>query len=304
MIIKPVVLWCSAVLYGLLIAFLVPYWSFDYDVLVSSAVSIRQNEQGSFLDLLVNNVVLLYIWDSALGFLEPADSVAFLYGFAATIRVLVLFSLFRFRLCLPLFVATAVFNDLNVCRYSLGLSLTLLTLSRLGPIRASVMLFPIHIFMPATIFMLSIWTRYWRVAILILSVLMAFVLPDLFARTFAVLENDPFPRIAFVYCFFAFILFAFFRREIAAYSFNFAALLFGLAAFSLLSIPFSNAYYFRFSNLAFESILLLIAFYYSGLRNLSSIKISSLRFGAYVGVCFLASLYSIILIGGNLWRFF
>ena len=123
MIIKPVVLWCSAISYGLLIAFLVPYWSFDYDVLVSSAESIRLNGPGSFLDLLVFNVVLLYIWDSALGFLDAADSVAYLYGFAATIRVLVLFSIFRFRLCLPLFVATAIFNDLNVCRYSLGLSL-------------------------------------------------------------------------------------------------------------------------------------------------------------------------------------
>lgn len=300
---KRAVLWLFAVFYGLLVWYLVPLWSFDYDALTASVAFYREEESISFFMLLGNNVVLLYVWDFLFGFLTPSASVSLLYGFAASVRVLVLFSIFRFRFCLPLFIATAVFNDLNVCRYSLVLSLTLLSLHRLGPIKTSIISFPFHIFMPATIFMLSMWNNYWKLLVINFMFLMTLILPVLFTRHFSVLD-DAFPRIAYVYILFTAILLFGFRKEIAKYGFNFGALMFGLTIFSLSGAPFGNAYYFRFSNLAFECSLLLIAFHYSRLKNLSSIRPFSLKYAAYASACLLASTYSFILIGGNIWRFF
>ena len=304
MTIKFFILCLSAIFYGLLIAYIVPYWSFDYDALVSSAIYYRTNGPGSFLGLLGNNVVLLYIWDYTFGFLTPTVSVAFLYGFAAAVRLLVLFSLFRFRFCLPLFLATAVFNDLNVCRYSLTLSFMLLTLDRLGPVKASVIFFPLHIFMPATIFMLSVWSRYWRVAIVAVIFLMIIILPEVFTRHFNVIDGELFPRIAYVYIMLACIVLLAFRKELSKNIFNFKALIIGLTLFNFAEVPFGNAYYFRFSNLAFESSLLLVAWHHARLEHVSTTKPFSLKFGIYIAVCFLAGVYSFILIGGNIWRFF
>ena len=303
MAIKQVVLWLSAISYGILIWYLAPIWSFDYDALIASSTYYRQNGADSFMALLGNNVVLLFIWDFFFASLSPSASVALLYGFAAAVRVLVFFSLFRFRLCLPMFIATAVFNDLNLCRYSLALSLGLLTLSRLGAIRAGILTFPLHIFTPAAIFMLSTWNKSWRILIVCFLLLLTFILPVLFGRHFSVLD-DPFPRITYVYIGFTSILLFSFRSEIATHGFNFGALMLGLALFSLANIPFAGAYYFRFANLAYEACLLLIAFHYSGLRNLSSLPISSLKYGQYITGCLLGITYSFILIGGNIWRFF
>lgn len=303
MAIKQVVLWLSAISYGILIWYLAPIWSFDYEALTASSAYYRQNGADSFMALLGNNVFLLFIWDFFFASLSPSASVALLYGFAAAVRVLVYFSLFRFQLSLPMFIATAVFNDLNLCRYSLALSLGLFALSRLGPIRVGILTFPLHIFTPAAIFMLSAWDKYWRVLIVCFLVLITFILPVLFGRHFSVLE-DPFPRITYVYIGFTFVLLFGFRREISSHRFNFVALIFGLALFSIADIPFASAYYFRFSNLAYESCLLLIAFHYSGLRNLSSLRISSMKYLYYIVGCSLGATYSFILIGGNIWRFF
>jgi len=303
MAIERSMLWLFAVFYGLLIWYLVPLWSFDYDALTASADYYRVNGPGSFLALLGNNTVLVYVWDFMFRSLTPSASVALLYGFAAAVRALVLFSLFRFRFCLPLFVATAVFNDLNLCRYSLALSLALLTLNRVGPIKASIVLFPLHILIPAAIFILSVWNNYWKVITVFFMVLITLTLPILFGRHFSVLD-DPFPRITYVYIVFTLILLIGFRKEIAEYGFNYGALIFGLAFFSLSGTPFANAYYFRFVNLAFECTLLLIAAHYSGFRNLSSIPTSSLKYAAFVSACLLGATYSFILVGGNIWRFF
>lgn len=303
MVIKKSLLWFSAISYGILVWYLVPFWSFDYQALIDSAAYYRLNGPGSFIALLGNNTVLLYCWDFFFTSFSPSFSVALLYGFVAMVRVLVLFSLFRFRFCLPLFLATAVFNDLNLCRYSLALSLALLMLNRLGPIKASAITFPLHIFIPASLFMLSIWNRYWKLLVIISMVLMTYILPILFGRHFSVLD-DPFPRITYVYILFTVLLLVGFRKEISHHGFNYLALVAGLMLFSISGAPFANAYYFRFANLAYECALLLVAFHYSGLRNLSSIPLSSLKYGIYIIGCFLGAAYSSILVGGNIWRFF
>lgn len=303
MVIERLTLWLFAIFYGALVWYLVPLWSFDFDALTDSAAYYRINGPGSFFALLGNNTVLLYAWDFFFASFSPSESVALLYGFAASVRALVFFSIFRFRFCLPFFLATAVFNDLNLCRYSLALSLALLMFNRLGPIKASIITFPLHIFIPASIFMISIWSKYWKIIVIFSLVYATYILPSLFGRHFSVLD-DPFPRITYVYIVFAFMLLVGFRKEVAAFGFNYLALISGLVLFSLSGVPFANAYYFRFANLAYESALLLIAFHYSGLKNLSTIPFSSLKYGLYILGCLLGATYSFILIGGNIWRFF
>ena len=134
--------------------------------------------------------------------------------------------------------------------------------------------------------------------------MLTITIPIFFTRHFNVIGGEPFPRIAYVYTMLACIVLFAFRKELSKYIFNFNALIIGLTIFNLVGVPFGNAYYFRFANLAFESSLLLVAWYHTSPQYLSTSKPFSLKFGIYICVCFLASTYSFILIGGNIWRFF
>ena len=137
----------SSLIYGLLVYSVVEYWSFDYPALVGTITAYRINGDISFLYSLGNNTVILSIWDLMFFNFSPEKAVSLLYGFAASIRFSVFFTLFRFQLSLPAFLATMVFMDLNVCRYSLVVSFLLLTLKTLGPIKSSILFFSLARFL-------------------------------------------------------------------------------------------------------------------------------------------------------------
>lgn len=294
----------SSLIYGLLVYSVVEYWSFDYPALVETITVYRINGDVSFLYSLGNNTVILSIWDLFFYNLSPDKTISLLYGFAASIRFLVFFSLFRFQLSLPAFLATMVFMDLNVCRYSLVVSFLILTLRTLGPIKSSILFFSLHILSPAIIFMISAWNKYWQIIILICIFALTLILPSLFTRHFDLSGAESFPRITYIFIFFSLILLVAFHKDIAKYRFNYLVLILGISIFIFSKVPFANAYYLRFALLAFDSLIILIAFYYSGLRDLSSLKVTSIKYGIYFGVCILSFMYTSLLIGGNIWRFF
>ena len=197
-----------------------------------------------------------------------------------------------------------VFMDINTCRYSIVVSLLLIMLRRLGPIKSSLIFFSFHILSPALIFMISTWNKFWRSLIIIFIFALTLILPTLFTRHFDTTTSDDFPRITYIFILFSLVLLISFIKELKKYRFNYFILAAGVMIFTLSNVPFGNAYYLRFALVAFDSLLILIAYHYSNLSDLSSLKLGSIQYGSYFCICMLSFLYTSVLIGGNIWRFF
>ena len=283
-----------AMFYGLLIALLVPEYSFDYNALVGSASSYREEGTWSFISQIGNNLIILNIWDYFLKDVSTATSVQMLYGFAAFVRFFVIFSLFDRRLAIPVFLSTIVMMDLNMCRFSLTFSILILIRNKLSVYTKTLLLFPFHIFSIASIFLFE-RLRY-KVIIGIIVILAALVMPTYFTRPFH--QNGAgFPGIALLYFAFSAFLFGVFYKELKTYSFNYIIFFITPMLFYIMNTPFNPQYYHRFSDLAFYTILIHVIGY-SGAR----LRYCPFQILVLYSICALATLYTFIIIGGNIWR--
>jgi hypothetical protein len=283
-----------AILYGLLIALLVPEYSFDYNALVGSASFYREEGTGSIIGLIRNNLIIVNIWDYYLEGISADVSIQMLYGFAAFVRFFVIFTLFDKRLTVPVFLSTIVMMDLNMCRFSLALSILLLIRNKLNIYVKAIALFPLHIFSIAAIFLFE-KLRY-KVVIGIIALLVTSIIPLYFTRHFHQ-NGAEFPGIALLYFVFSVILFGTFYKYLKMYSFNYAIFFLAPILLYIIDTPFNPQYHHRFSDLAFQTILIHIIGYSGTNFKYSLFQILMLYF-----ICSLAALYTFMIIGGNIWR--
>jgi hypothetical protein len=285
--------------YGVWISYIARYWSFDYNALAKSVIHYRENGYEGFLEILLNNTVLIIIWDGLFYFTTPNTSLDLLYGFAAFFRLYVFFTKFKSRLTIPVFVATSVVMDINTCRYSLVVSLIILLLPYVNKYLLMLLSFPLHTLAPAWAFLLSPATG----KVLLSGGMVVFLLiaPDYFTRHFADLE-DAFPRIALVYSALVILLLIAFYKIIKPYLFNYLLIIFGIGLVYAQGGVINLAYYYRLADLAFQTILVHILIARASCRD--ALNFSYLQISVLLAVLSISISYSYILIGGNIWRFF
>lgn len=282
--------------YAAWIHYIAKYWSFDYDALLSSIIYYRENGFTNFFEILFNNTVLLILWDYLFQHYTPNVSLDFLYGFAAFFRIFIFLTKFNSNFTLPIFLATSISFDYNQCRYSLAVSLIIILLPYINKYFLSLLIFPLHTLSPGWIFLI---TSFKQKGFLLLLILLLFTFaPDYFTRHFSE-TDDNFPRIAYVYLVFDIILFFVFYETMKLYIFNYSMVVFGIAFVYLQGNVLNVAYFFRLTDLAWQTILFHVL-----VSRKNGIKINNLQIIFLSSILFLATLYSYALIGGNIWRFF
>jgi hypothetical protein len=116
-------------------------------------------------------------------------------------------------------------------------------------------------------------------------------------------NDDPFPRISLVYLVLS--LLAIIGFKVSKNEFKpFATVILLLMAFHFSGIHFNSAYFTRFSFLIFEVTLLTVALRTNAFSQKNQkIKIN-IKYLKILAACSLSATYQVILINGNIWRFF
>ncbi len=291
----------GSIIYGSIIGLISNKYSFDFDALVNSVEYYRFNGFEDIFEILFNNTILLIIWDKPFEFLSAGASVALLYGFASFLRFYVYFTIFNPKVALPVFLSTAVVMDLNTCRFSLVFSLSMLFISKSRKYLIVPAAFIFHVFTPVGIFLLK--RQSYKLLISILVVILLYFVPSYFTRHFADL-GDVVTRIVMLYFVFSLILVIYFYEVVREYLFNYFLLIFSFIFLSFIGTPLGAAYYFRVSDIIFETILVHIM---GGIERPASNLIKSYSSQQYLVLYFvtgLSTIYSLTIIGGNIWRFF
>lgn len=285
--------------YGLWISYIARYWSFDYNALIDSIVYYRDNGYEGVLEILLNNTILLVLWDGVFGFTTPDFSLDLLYGFAAFCRSYVFFTKFKTRLTMPVFLATSVVMDINTCRYSLVVTLIILLLPYVNKYLLMALTFPLHTLAPAWAFLLS--PASGKILLSTGMLIFLAIAPDYFTRHFADL-GDTFPRIALVYASFVLLILLVFYKTIKRYFFNYLLICVGVLFVYTQGNVINYAYFYRLADLAFQTLLvhLLISRTSVGER----LYFSFLQAVMLTIILGISTIYSYALIGGNIWRFF
>lgn len=286
-----------SMLYGGLIGLAVADWSYDYDALIISIQYYRTYGFEQSIDLLTNNTVALVLWDKLFSAWSPEVSLNALYGFSASIRAFIFLRLGGIAFGGPALLATFVIDDLNVSRFSLALSGLIWAQIFLKRPYAGLLFIPLHIFSPMAFFILQKW-RYRVVIVAIVSLAIS-LLPQFFTRHFHD-AGVPTPGNTYLYALLFVLLITIYRTAVRGYIFNFFVLYYLLLLIAILPIPFDAQYYMRFTYLSFSmALVFVLVSHYNGLN-----PQGTLRYYAYLAVCFLSMIYSLVTLGGNVWRFF
>ena len=301
-----------SILYGIFVYVNVSSWSFDYEAIVKT-IEYFQRQNLSFIAILGFNSFSTYGLTKALvGY--PAEFIASLfYGLCACIRFLVYSLLLPAVWFIPIFLSMAVMLDFNMSRYSLATTLFIFlfgvlkrnNLHNMGIWKTGLtisLFFLLHHFSAAFIALFSRTNILFRLTIISLIPIFVFFLSSIFSRFLSETDGD-FPRITYVY--FALTLISIIGFKINKNDLKpFISIIALLLSFQLSGIQFNSAYYTRFAFLVFEVTLITIAlnttaFSFRGHRTDFNIKYIRLLI-----VCFISTLYQVILINGNIWRFF
>ena len=306
-------------IYGVFVAYTVASWSFDYSAVIETAEFFVDNNL-SYFEVLAFNSFSLYFIIKLFNDIPVDFVVAVFYGFCAALRFFTYGLVLRIKWFFPVFFSNAVMLDYNTSRYSLAISLFILTLWSTGwrPLRDrgaidvlgnkrlaffGILFFHLHHFSVAFIALFSrlkIWHRALLIAFVPTAILL---LRDVFSRFLAV-NNDPFPGIAGLYFCFVLILLVGRRLNVGGTKVIVSILLF-VASLKMAGVSFNPQYYTRFSLLAFDLVLLVTSWTYASGRewNVHSGKVNY-RYLSVLLICCLSCVYQIILINGNVWRFF
>ena len=298
--------------YGIFVYHFVSSWSFDY-VAVVKTIKFFQQSELTYIEILAFNSFSTYFLTKVLNGFNAEFIASLFYGFCASLRFLVYSSLLPLIWFVPIFASMAVMLDFNTSRYSLATSIFILAfgvyrgqgLRNLGILKTSLLLIPffhLHHFSVAFIALFSKTSYVFRTICISVIPILVWYSKDVFSR-FLSDNGEPFPRITFVYFTLSMILI--FSRRIHKSDFKVIySVLLLLFAFHISGVGFNNAYYTRFSFLTFEVVLLMIALNNHAYRLDSKRLIFNSLYLKVFLVCSLSTVYQIVLIGGNIWRFF
>lgn len=296
---KTWLIFIASCIYGIWISYIVEYWSFDYEALINTIVHYRTSDNDKFVELLLNNTVLLVIWDNIFNFASPNKSLDMLYGFAAFLRFYTFFTRFSSPFVIPVFLALSVQLDLNQCRYSLAISLILLLLPYCNKYLLGLSVFPLHLLSPAWLFLIS--RVKYKLFLLLVMIIFTSVAPLFFTRHFFD-SGDNLSRITFIYGFFVLVLIFTFIHILRPYLFNCGLIIFGVILIYIQGAVINQAYFYRLIDMLFQTILIHILLAKENYNNSAVIRFNQ---GIILTVILVTSIaYSYVLIGGNIWRFF
>ena len=289
--------------YALIIFICAPIWSFDFTALTNTVEFLQSVHYLDFrTEVVFNNILPLYLWNKIFYFVSPYYSISFLFSVAAFIRFFVFYYLFPYRLTIPIFFASSIFIDLNNCRYSLALSFSLLLLSsRLNKHLIAILSFPIHPLSSLIPLLLRPYKSKHFILLIPIIQFLSYICSIFYTRHFT-LDNEPFPRITFVYYALSIILIYFWRAKLSPFFTSYLFLCYLPINFLVFGLSLNNAYYFRFADVLFQFVCLTIL-YVMRTQPPPYYKNSLPPLILYTVSCF-SFVYGLILLGGNIWRFF
>ena len=298
--------------YGVFVYINVSSWSFDYEAIVET-IKAFQREDLSFTAILAFNSFSTYGLTKILVEYSAEFIASLFYGVCASIRFLVYSLLLRAEWFIPVFLSMAVMLDFNMSRYSLATTIFILifgvlkrnNLNNMGTWKTGFtisLFFLLHHFSAAFIALFSRSNMIFRLAVISLIPFSIFFFESVFSRFLSETDGD-FPRITYVYFVLTVITIIDLRMEKNELK-PLLSIIALLLSFQLSGIQFNSAYYTRFAFLGFEVTLITIDLNTTAF----SLKAAGANFNTkYIRViiaCFISTIYQIVLINGNIWRFF
>lgn len=302
----------TSLLYGTLVFSFVNAWSFDYEAVVDT-VNYFQRSEPSYIELLAFNSFFTYGLAQTLPNSDAEFIASFFFGISAALRFFVYSRLLCVFWFIPIFFSMAVMLDFNMSRYSLAVTFFVLiygvwarshfrNISMLKTILLMPFFFHLHHFSMAFIGLFSRTSLRFRIILISMIPFGVLTFSTVFSR-FLSANADPFPRISLVYLVLSLLIVIGFKVSKTEFK-PFATVVFLLMAFHLSGVQFNSAYYTRFSFLIFEVTLLTVALRTDAFTRQKQIIKYNNRYLKVLAVCSLSATYQVILVNGNIWRFF
>lgn len=302
----------SSIVYGIFVYIFVSSWSFDYEAVVET-IKYFQQENLSYLSILAFNSFSTYVLTKIMYGYEAEFIASLFFGVCASLRFFVYALLLRTVWFIPVFSSMAIMIDFNMSRYSFAITIFVLIFgvlrfqkfSNLGILKIiliSPLFFHLHHFSLAFIGLLSDSKLRSRIIIICTIPIFIVLLEETFSR-FLSKSDDPFPRISLIYFVLTTVLFI--GPKISKLEIRpLLTVILLLFALHLAGIEFNSAYYTRFAFISFDVTLLVIAIRNTAFHDLGTGLVFSNKYVKVLLVCVLSAAYQIILINGNIWRFF